>query len=154
MVARVVSLGLMWAATVVTGAAVEPSVDNLAWLAGCWRGTMDGVVMEEIWMAPAGGVMLGLHRDRSPDGSVFFEYLRIVATEGRIDYIASPSGRGETDFRLVEMGQTRVVFENFEHDFPKRIIYWLDSSTLNARIDGGKGIPGGREWIWLRVECP
>lgn len=136
------------------GSEDPPRVEDLAWLAGCWRGEADGVVMEEQWTAPAGGVMLGLHRDLSPAGGVFFEYLRIVATEDGVHYVASPSGRGETTFRLAEHGDHRVVFENPEHDFPKRISYRLEGSALHASIDGGAGDPNGWQWSWRRIECP
>ncbi len=46
-----------------------------------------------------------------------------------------------------------VVFENREHDFPQRILYWLDGEgRLHARIEGPAG-SGERamEWVWSRL---
>ncbi|UCF19382.1 MAG: hypothetical protein JSU87_15875 [Gemmatimonadota bacterium] len=46
--------------------------------------------------------------------------------------------RSVDDFRLAESSDKRAVFENPEHDYPKRITYRLDrGGSLVARIDGG-----------------
>ena len=84
--------------------AVDPAdpLAPLAWLAGCWQATSaDGTVGEEIWQAPRGGLMLGLHRDLRPGRRPFFEQLRIEAQDKGIVYVASPSGQATTAFRLV-----------------------------------------------------
>ena len=70
------------------------SLDDLGWLAGFWVGSAGETTMEEIWTPPAGGVMLGLHRDMTPGRPAFFEYLRIEQRESEVVYIASPRGRG------------------------------------------------------------
>ena len=44
--------------------AAGPTVGDLAWMAGSWRSEDGGgAVSEEIWSAPGGGIMLGMHRD-------------------------------------------------------------------------------------------
>jgi hypothetical protein len=55
-------------------------------------------------------------------------------------------------FCAVETGDRRVVFENLAHDFPQRILYWLDETgALHARVEGpGEGGIVGEEWIWRR----
>ena len=131
----------------------RPAIEKLDWLAGCWRGTTDGAVTEELWMAPSGGVMLGLHRDVSADGEVSFEFLRIVESDGGIVYEARPSGHETTEFPLIELGENRAVFENRSHDFPKRIIYRRVSSMLRVQIDGGDDESGARRWTWSRAQC-
>jgi Domain of unknown function (DUF6265) len=79
--------------------------------------------------------------------------LRIEAAAGGITYCASPQGRPATPFRMVESGKDRIVFENREHDFPTRILYWLgDDGSLHAKIEGSlQGQPASEEWIWRRV---
>jgi hypothetical protein len=44
------------------------------------------------------------------------------------------------------------VFENLNHDFPQRIIYWREGeSTLHARIEGSiKGKERKEEWHWRK----
>ncbi|MGH9972223.1 MAG: DUF6265 family protein [Pyrinomonadaceae bacterium] len=133
--------------------ATATDLSDLAWMAGNWTGVKDGVEMEELWQAPKGNMMLGLHRDVAGGRTVSFEFLRIEATAEGITYWASPRGRPATPFRLAELKEKRVVFENPEHDFPRRIIYWLDKdSALHAKIEGTQGgKPAAEEWTWRRT---
>jgi hypothetical protein len=129
------------------------SLDTVAFLAGTWTGGEGGVAMEEHWTAPAGGLMLGLHRDVLPGKPAFFEFLRIEATPKGIVYLASPRGAPATPFPLIESGGNRAVFENREHDFPTRIIYRLTpDGSLHARVEGTrKGKPAFEEWTWKKA---
>lgn len=135
-------------------AIVTASPPSLAWLEGHWRGVTDGVATTEQWLAPAPGALLGLHSDVRSGRLVSWEFLRIGTTEEGTFYYASPRSAPPTAFRLVEQGEGRVVFENRQHDFPQRILYWLDAEgALHARIEGPQG---GKtvfqEWVWTRVE--
>jgi hypothetical protein len=128
------------------------SIDDLAWMAGYWVGEMGGARIEECWLEPCGDMLLGIHRKVQGSGPAFFEYLRIERTPQGIVYFAGPSGREPTGFALAESSGRRVVFENPAHDFPRRIIYWLDdSAALHARIEGTRnGKPASSEWMWQR----
>ena len=129
-----------------------PAVDSLAWMAGTWQGRdAEGTEMEEVWLAPKGGTLLGLHRDVAGGRTVSFEFLRISAQPDGIVYWASPQGRPATAFKLAEAGARRAVFANPAHDFPKRILYWLDDAgALHARIEGD-GPAGAMERTWRRA---
>ena len=133
--------------------AEAPRLDRLAWLTGTWTGVEGDTIMEEIWTTPAGGMMVGLHRDLRPGRRGFFEFLRIVEEKGQISYHAMPAGRSPaTLFPLLSMSDRRVVFENPEHDFPQRILYWLDDDDmLHARIEGTEGgETHSMEWRYRR----
>jgi hypothetical protein len=110
--------------------------------------------MEEVWLPPKGGAMLGLHRDVSKGRMVSFEFLRIETDKDGLVYLASPHGQPATPFRLLQSTKTRVVFSNPTHDFPQRVLYWLaDDGRLHARIEGTqKGKPASEEWSWSRVK--
>jgi hypothetical protein len=138
---------------VVEAGAASPDLSELAWMAGSWTGVQDGLEMEEFWQAPKGNSMLGLHRDIAKGRTVSFEFLRIEATAGALTYWGSPEGRPATPFRAIELKGKRVVFENAEHDFPQRIIYWLDNGgALHARIEGTQGgKSSSMEWTWKRA---
>ena len=147
---------LLTAAAVLVAAlagAQPASLDPVAFIAGTWSGEEGGVSMEEHWTAPAGGLMLGLHRDVAKGKAVFFEFLRLEVTPAGIVYLASPKGAPATPFRLVESGGNRAVFENRAHDFPTRIVYRLKSDgSLNARIEGTKkGKLAFEEWTWKKA---
>ena len=108
--------------------------------------------MEEYWTSPSGGTMMGVARTIVETRTVEFEFLRIVQTKPYgIAYLASPGGRcPPTSFELTQISGERVVFENLNHDFPQRIIYWRDADgTLHARIEGERnGQPRHIEWSW------
>jgi hypothetical protein len=114
----------------------QATVETLAWMAGAWS-TKGGLDIEEHWMAPKAGAMVGMSRTVVRGRMVVFEFLRVEAKEGQIAYVASPGGRPPTRFNLVRASATEVVFENLAHDFPKRIIYRsLPEGGLLARIEG------------------
>lgn len=126
-------------------------VADLAWLAGNWAGTVGDLEMEETWLEPKGGALLGLHRDvraGAERAMVSFEYMRIAETAGGIVFYGSPGGKPPTPFALVESGERQAVFANPDHDYPQRIAYWLDQAgALHARIEGAGGADP-EEWVW------
>ncbi len=130
-----------------------PTLNQLAWLAGHWQGGSGGRVTEELWLPPAGGLMLGLNRDVGPDGKAFFEYLRIEQTAEGVFYRASPRGGAATSFKLAEQTAVKAVFENMAHDFPQRITYHLTApDTLTVTIEGDvNGKTESRGWSWTRL---
>ena len=131
-------------------------IADLAWLEGHWVGSDGPLQMEEVWTSTAGGALVGLHKDVSTRGGaprmVSFEFLRIEAGAEGIAYVAQPGGQPPTRFALIEQAARRVVFANPAHDFPQRILYWLDDAgALHARIEGPKdGKTVGQEWTWTR----
>lgn len=137
--------------------ALDERLAPAAFLRGAWATEWrDGRRTEEHWIHPAGGTMLGVNRTlaRGADGSertAFFEFLMIVVRPGgEIDYLAAPAGRSPpTPFRLTSSGPDELVFENPEHDFPRRIIYRrTDRGGLAARIEGTRaGQARTEEWL-------
>ncbi len=123
------------------------------WMTGSWQGHVNGVQMEEHWTSAAGGLMLGTHRDVRPNKKTFFEFLRIEEKDGKLTYLAMPAGQPPTSFPLKTLTSTKVVFENPEHDFPQRVIYWRDGKKLCAKVEGTlKGKPESEQWCWSRMK--
>jgi hypothetical protein len=144
---------LLWLlAAGAVGQAPPSDIERLAWFEGHWQGVSEGVSMEEQWTSVRGGALLGLHRDVKGERMVSFEFLRIQATPEGTFYFASPGSRPPVPFRLKELGERRVVFENREHDFPQRILYWLDAAgAMHARIEGPQGGQTvSEEWVWTK----
>ena len=115
-----------------------------AWMAGRWCTTSPNDRSEEVWLAPAGGLMVGMSRTVSVARSrTQFEFLRIEMRDGVPSYLAQPQGRPAVEFRQVQGSEGSVRFENLTHDFPKRIEYRKNGDALHAEISG----PGkdGRE---------
>jgi hypothetical protein len=117
-------------------------LSDLSWIAGAWQTATGGrAQIEEYWMPPAGGSMLGISRTVAGEKTVEYEYLRIEKRGEDIFYVASPGARcPATDFKLTRVSNQEAVFENPQHDFPKRIIYRKGSDgSLTASIDAGEG---------------
>ena len=122
-------------------------------MTGSWSLSNDGVTVEEHWTDARGDLMLGVNRTIKPQGKASFEFLRIEQREGKLAYVAMPGGKSETVFPLKTLSDSRVTFENLNHDFPQRIIYWRDEDRLCARVEGDMGgKAGGEEWCWTRAE--
>ena len=127
-----------------------PTVDSLAWMSGHWQSEADGMVSEEIWSSVAGGMLVGMHRDVK-GAKASFEFMRIAADAEGVVYLAQPSGRPATPFRLVESAGERAVFANPAHDFPQRITYWRKGEQLCARVEGPlNGADVNEQWCWSK----
>ena len=132
-------------------AGAQEDLGGLSWLAGGWRGEMGRAVIEEHWTKAAGGMMLGVSRTVVGDKAVGFEFLRIEVRADGVYYVAQPNGRAGTDFKLTKLEGESAVFENPEHDFPKRIIYSREGThSLAARVEGDGG--KAAEWHSRRQE--
>lgn len=112
--------------------------DDLAWMSGDWETAPGRMQIDEHWTTPVGGSMLGMSRTVAGGKMVFFEFLRIETRGTEVFYVAQPKGRTPaTDFKLVRSSEGEAVFENLQHDFPKRIIYRKQpDGGLSARIEG------------------
>jgi hypothetical protein len=133
------ALALALAATPPAPAA---EIDRLAFIAGCWTLTRpNGAKIEEQWLAPAGGAMLGMSRTVRDGALREYEFMRILPdADGKLQFVALPSGQAEGAFPMKEIGDNTVTFENPRHDFPQRVLYRLvDKDTLVARIEGSVG---------------
>jgi Domain of unknown function (DUF6265) len=121
------------------GARIRATISELDWLGGTWIGASGATAIEERWTPAAGGAMLGVARTIAGDRMTAFEFLRIIARDGSLVYIAQPNGRPPTEFALSAITQDSATFENPAHDFPKVIRYRRRSDgTLEARVsDGG-----------------
>jgi len=145
-VALVVSLllcfGFLSPASVECQTAEIHSIVALSWITGDWQTAPGGrAQIEEHWTKPAGGSMLGMSRTVAGEKTAEFEYLRIEQRDDGIYYVAHPKARCPgTDFKLTRASASEAVFENPQHDFPKRIIYRkTGDDTITASIDGGEG---------------
>lgn len=129
------------------------TVDDLRWMAGSWASDSAGVRIEEHWTAPLGGLMVGMHRDVIGRRATGFEFMRIRGDSIGLVLLAQPGGRPPHPFRVKELTARSVVFEDPEHDFPQRVMYWLDDrGALHARAEGMmNGRLEGENWRWKRT---
>lgn len=141
------------AATPANAQETGPSVDDLTWLTGCWVMSAEGLSIEEYWMPPSGGTMLGMNRTVRERRTTGYELMLIRETDSKLFLEAHPSGQASAVFEATSSNAERVVFENPQHDFPRRISYVrLGADSLRAEIDDGEG---GKviEFPYRRATC-
>jgi uncharacterized protein DUF6265 len=137
------------------GFAQQATVDRVAWLQGCWRSTRGEATIEEQWMSPRGGTMLGMGRTVRGSKTVEYELVLIKEQDGRIAYEAHPSGQPSATFMATTASDTSVVFENPAHDFPQRVGYKRNGSdALDAWIEGQANGKSRRvDFSYQRARC-
>ena len=130
-----------------------PQLSRLAFMTGCWNGEAGtGTIIEEHYTTPTENVMLGTTRYVSGGRTVSFELTTIRRDSTGVYLTPYPNGEVSDVFRLTRIDNRTAVFENPEHDFPKRITYrQAADDSLGARAEN----PGGRvlEWQMIRVRC-
>ena len=133
----------------------QPSLADLFWLSGCWESDRGERLLEEQWLRPRGGMMLGMSRTVAGDTVVGFEYMHIREDGEHLVFTARPSGQQEASFRSIFVTPSKVVFENPTHDFPQRIIYELgEDGSLLGRIEGMRaGEMRGIDFPMRRFTC-
>lgn len=152
---RIAALALLFAALPAPMTAQQQEGDRLAWLAGCWQSSSPRRTLHEWWMPPVGGRLLGMSRALRGDSTMSWEFLRIEPVNGRLSYVAEPSGQSRATFPATLVNDTMVAFADPEHDFPQRIIYRLRGDSLLARIEGVvEGQERFIEFPYSRGPCP
>lgn len=74
-------------ATAQAPASPPAKIEALAWLAGYWQGEGLGGILEDIWMPPRDGVILGAFRLTKPDGKGFYELFAVEEIEGSLQFV-------------------------------------------------------------------
>jgi len=153
---RTILLALLVLPRLVAAQETPSEIDKLSWLKGCWGSDRDGRQITEHWLAPSGKTMLGISRTVAGGKTEEFEFMQIREDEeGKLSFIAKPSGQAETTFRLLRVAEREAVFENSAHDFPQRVIYRLKGDgSLLGRIEGmSKGKEKAVEFPMQRIRC-
>jgi hypothetical protein len=135
------------------------ALEPLGWLHGCWDGKVNQRDFREEWLPLRGDMMIGVSQTVSQGKTQDFEYLRLELRPEGIFYVAVPSGKKETSFRL--SGSTRdgeneiFTFDNPVDEFPQRIIYRRGSEGwLYAHVEGKlNGASRSVIYPMRRVDC-
>ena len=136
-------------------AAQQARIEDVAWMQGCWEMTPGDRVVEEHWMAPRGGSMLGLGRTTRGGATIEYEFIVLREQDKQLAYEAHPSGQAPAVFLSTSVDESSVVFENPRHDFPKRIGYRRTGQNgLLAWIEGPRNGQVRRiEFPYRRATC-
>ena len=133
--------------------AAPADISRLAWMAGAWSETRDGVVTRETWLAPIGGAMSGATQTNRPGKPVNSEFGTITTgADGRVAFTPFMRNVEPTPFALQPGPDGEAVFERVSDEFPKRVIYRKCGADLCARIEGlVKGELAHQDWRYART---
>ena len=139
----------------VAGAQDAPTVSQVGWMAGCWEQSAGARLIEEQWMRPRAGLMLGVSRTVVGDSLREYEQVALFQRGGHLIYAATPARQAPAEFTSIAVSDSAVTFENPTHDFPQRVIYRRrGADSLIARVEGmRRGQLRGSDYPYRRVTC-
>ena len=124
-------------------------MESVSWLVGTWERHSKKGPRYETWRRDAAGNLRGMGFAVSNGDTTKMEGLRLLAEDGFLVYVADVAeNAGEVFFPIIAQSDSMLVFENLDHDYPKRIVYMrigtdsLDVYTEDANI--------GEKRIWFR----
>ena len=114
----------------------------LAWLAGCWQGTVNQREFREQWLPLRGTTLVGAGQLAMRGRMQDYEFLRLEARDDGVYFTQFSGDRTETAFKLgsttTEDKDTIFTFANTGESFPARLIY-------------RRGVGG---WLYETIEGP
>lgn len=143
-------------------AAADP-LAPLAWIEGCWRGSVNQREFREQWMPLRGGMLLGVSQTVMGGKTQDYEYLRIESRPEGLYYVAKPSVEKEDAFKLVgktvdttsDRNDEIFTFENPAQEFPQRLVYRrATGGWLYAQVEGKvNGVERQVIYPMRRIDC-
>jgi hypothetical protein len=118
------------------------SLDTVRWLLGNWVQENERVSTRETWREVDRGTFKGrgIQKDTATGAKQSEESLLLTEMSGEIYYFAKVGhNKYPVPFELTSCSATHAIFENTEHDFPKKLEYRLvKNDSLNVTVsDGG-----------------
>ena len=124
-----------------------PSIRDLAWLEGTWRGQIGGRDFEARYSGADGGQVLSASKYTKDGMPAGFEFERFEEQGDSLVLTPFPEGKSSVTFRLAELDikGRRAVFENLAHDFPTRLSYQRVANDRLTILVSGPGEDGNEQ---------
>ncbi len=115
-------------------------IKSMNWLVGKWQLVNKDTISTETWELKNDSVYSATSMDIKA-GKDTLRYEDITIEQKGADVFYIPVMKDQNDgkpvsFKLTSMEGQRMVFENPDHDFPKKISYELKGDSLIAEISG------------------
>jgi len=120
----------------------KSEIKKAVWLIGTWENKTSRGSIYETWSKTSNNEFSGRSYALTEKDTVVFETIRLVQEQDTLFYI--PTVKKQNDnlpvrFTLKTLSDTRLVFENPQHDFPQIISYTkITTDSLIAEISGMK----------------
>ena len=133
------------------------AVEKLGWMVGCWRANSvrDGSTINEVWLAPRVGTMMGLGQTYLESRTLGWEAMRIYDAGDSMKLWLRPGARPEMTMDLVEVTPMAAGFSITEAGTTTKLRYErTNDTTLLATFRLIKGEDRrGADFSFNRVEC-
>ncbi len=119
----------------------ENPLDKAAWLLGSWENDSRAGKLSETWTRSSEGHFKGLGLFTAGSDTLFSEKLELTREDDDLYYTATVKDQNDgapVTFALLNATDEQLVFENKEHDFPKKIVYTHSGDSLIAIVSGMK----------------
>jgi hypothetical protein len=134
--------------------ASPPSIRDLSWLEGIWRGQIGGRGIEAHYTGADGGQVLSASKYIEGGNPAGFEFERFEQRGDTVMVTPFPEGKSSVSFPLAEYDANtrRAVFENLAHDFPTRISYQRVAKNRLTILVSGPGEDGKEQVLTYALE--
>lgn len=108
------------------------SLNSLQWMLGDWVADNDKTVTRESWHQISAKTFEGFGEstNKYSNKRQSIELLRLVEMNDELFYIAKPQqNKLPVAFKLTYCNNQHLIFENIEHDFPKKLEYKLNKNN-------------------------
>ena len=117
-------------------------IKKAEWLIGTWENKTPKGSIYETWSKASDNELTGKSYIVKEQDTIVFEKIRLVQEQDGLFYI--PTVKNQNDslpvrFAAKTISETKLVFENPQHDFPQIISYTkINADSLVAEISGSK----------------
>lgn len=124
-----------------------PTINDLSWLEGTWRGAIGSREFEARYSGAEGGQILSASKYTQDGAPAGFEFERFEQRGDTLLLTPFPEGNSSVSFPLTEYDAKthRAVFENLAHDFPTRISYQRVARDRLTILVSGPGEDGNEQ---------
>ena len=121
----------------------ENKQKNLEWLVGSWESSSDFGDIQENWEKINDSVFQGTSYLIKEKDTLHSESIALEIKDDQILYVPIVKGQNNDQpviFLLTKQTPNQLVFENPNHDYPKKIVYnQITTDSLVAVISGTQG---------------
>lgn len=115
-------------------------VDQMDWIAGNWKGSVQGNEVFESWTRTNDSTWTGTSRFEKDGELLFSEKMTITKRKDIFSFTSVSNEQNDgnaVQFIASEIDPEQVIFENLAHDFPQQIVYKKTAAdSLLVYIDG------------------
>ena len=133
------------------------TVNAYPWLVGCWQAqsARDGATINESWLAPRGGTVMGIGQTYREGKTVAWEAMRMYNEGDAVKLWLRPGLRNELTLTLEAAGDNFAAFSLKEGDSTTKLRYERKSATemlATFRLEQGDNRRGA-DFAFAKVEC-